>query len=418
MEYYRLCSVAVVAALLVLATACAPAPPPDESTPVAFHYYEAGPHEVVMEDNVVPGTEAGATPNVDYTIFRPATLSDTEPHPIITMGIGFGGACAPADSSLVVNANPLLMSHLASYGYVVICANTSSSPHDFWGFFGLGSAQSGIEMLAAARYMVDQNSNEESPYYQRLDTTKVGAFGSSGGACGAPRATLASEGLITSTLVHAYIEPLLVNLGCGGNTTDWGALTTPIFFLGGNADPLAWPATTTAKYDLVTNAPAAKVIGVGDSHGVNPESYPYLVAWFDYTLRGDSFAASAFVSDDPVVAEAPAVTAGGASLPSCDLVPVQFQLFAAGVACDPMLSEDPAAMLEDLAETAEDPAAVAEDISAVTEDISAVTEELAAAAEDLAPLIQAPAAIEDRTGPELTWNPEFTEFAAKGLTLP
>ena len=231
--------------------------------PVKDRYTAAGPHAVTTH------AETSA-----YTVVRPAVLSDTGRHPILTFANGTGAACAGAGPAL---------EHLASWGYVVICANS-------------GSTGSGDQVLAAARYMVAKDTEQGSIYQGRLDVSSVGAFGHSQGACGAVNATLKSQGLITSTLPGAYIDPFWAFWVCPSPGPDWGRLTAPTLFLWGSADFLTTGGQVQRTYDAVTAAPTARASLVGGCHCIEDAYLPYMVAWFDYTLGGDALARSAFVS--------------------------------------------------------------------------------------------------------------------------
>jgi hypothetical protein len=93
-----------------------------------------------------------------YTVFRPANWVDGEKYPVLTWG---NGTCAQPGSYAA------LLMHAASYGFVVVAAN---------GRFVANGAQ-----LTALDYAAHANEDPASPYFGRLDLTKVGAWGHSQG---------------------------------------------------------------------------------------------------------------------------------------------------------------------------------------------------------------------------------------------
>lgn len=94
-----------------------------------------------------------------YTVFRPANWVEGEKYPIITWG---NGTCAQP------GAYAALLMDVASHGYFVVAANGR--------FVANGSQVKALDFVFAA------NEDPSSPYYHRLDTTKVGAMGHSQGS--------------------------------------------------------------------------------------------------------------------------------------------------------------------------------------------------------------------------------------------
>ncbi len=101
-----------------------------------------------------------------YTVYRPAVWPD-KPVPVITWG---NGTCAQPEGY------GALLRYVASYGYFVVAANDRQvGTNDTT---GTGSTQ---PMLRALDYAAAANMDSTSPYYQKLDMTKVGAMGHSQG---------------------------------------------------------------------------------------------------------------------------------------------------------------------------------------------------------------------------------------------
>jgi hypothetical protein len=96
-----------------------------------------------------------------YTVYRPAQFPEGK-IPIITWG---NGTCAKPEGY------GTLLRYVASQGFFIVAANSR--------FVGDGSQmKKGIDFALAA------NDDMNSPYYQKLDTTKIGAMGHSQGGMG------------------------------------------------------------------------------------------------------------------------------------------------------------------------------------------------------------------------------------------
>jgi hypothetical protein len=239
--------------------------PPTER--VDEHFEVTGPWAVATGTASAPGT-----PGV--TLYYPEDLgADGYDHPIITFGNGTGGTC---DTSA-----PTVQAHLASWGYAVVCADSGAT--------GLGT-----EILAAAEWLADQDGNPSSVFFDKLETSKVGALGGSQGASGAVEAMLQSNGLITSVVGVALVDPVF-HIWSGGQPPDFSQVQDPLFLISGTADFLTSQEWQQNYYDEVPG-PAAKAALVNVGHNPDGRDWAYTTAWFRYTLEGDQFARGAFVA--------------------------------------------------------------------------------------------------------------------------
>jgi pimeloyl-ACP methyl ester carboxylesterase len=216
-----------------------------------------------------------------YNLYYPTQLgTGGMRHPIITWGNG-------------TNATPSnyygLLNHLASWGFVVVAVDDPTTG-------------TGAEMLAAAQYMVARDSDSTSIFYQKLDTTKVGAVGHSQGAGGTVNATNHSSGLIKTAVTIALPNQVWVS---AGDEYYVDQLTVPVLFLGGASDIIiASPATQTGYYNQVPGAAAVAVLkGAGHNTIQNTGGgfLGYINAWLMYVLRSDSTARGAFVGAPPEI---------------------------------------------------------------------------------------------------------------------
>ena len=111
-----------------------------------------------------------------YTVYRPATWP-AEPVPILTWG---NGTCAQPEGY------GALLRYVASNGFFVIAANSRE-------------VGTGADMLKALDYATAANADSKSPYYKKLDTTRIGAMGHSQGSMAA--ASAASDSRIKDVIL-------------------------------------------------------------------------------------------------------------------------------------------------------------------------------------------------------------------------
>ena len=98
-----------------------------------------------------------------YTIFRPACMKEGETYPVITWA---NGTCG------LTHGYSILLSAVASYGFVVIASNST------W----TNTAPTNGVQLRALDYAAALNDDAQSPLYHRLALDKIGAMGHSQGA--------------------------------------------------------------------------------------------------------------------------------------------------------------------------------------------------------------------------------------------
>jgi hypothetical protein len=147
----------------------------DHATGVIEKKYAApGPHSVTVSRTTQPCDHRGNQCDLYY----PTDLAVGVPHPIITWGNGTGG---------VSNAAEDFLKHLASWGFVIVATRDR--------FTGDGTT-----ILDAANFMVGENSNPQSIFFQKLDTNHIGGIGHSQGAGGVTKAMIASNGKISTII--------------------------------------------------------------------------------------------------------------------------------------------------------------------------------------------------------------------------
>jgi Chlorophyllase enzyme len=203
-----------------------------------------------------------------YTVYRPAKWVDGETYPIVTWG---NGTCAQPEGY------GALLRYVASQGYVVVAPNSR--------YVG-----SGNEQRRALDWLTAANRNRTSPYYRRLDTSKIAAMGHSQGSGG----TIAAA---SDTRIKTVI---LFNGGTSARK--------PFFAFSGDRD--IGDPTPSSYRNAVDQASKAAFLffhkvpqrGNGDGHltlMTQPERVaPAAAAWLKYVLSGDASYRSWFVGAD------------------------------------------------------------------------------------------------------------------------
>ncbi|MGB6165711.1 MAG: hypothetical protein WCF33_22975 [Pseudonocardiaceae bacterium] len=284
------------------------APLPNAPTlPVEQRYYAHGPWAVSTVKAFGCCDSSGAT----FDVWYPTNLGHNGfRHPIITWGNG---------TNAVPSQYSFLLSHLASWGFVVIASENTST----------GTGQ---EILDAARWMVLQNDRASSLFYHALAPTRVGAIGHSQGASGVLNAMIKSDGLITTAVpieLPAQVYCFATPDRCADTHNLMGGA---IFLVNGSADLVISPSTqllpwqltglqSNSAYYQATPASVTKVWatlqgpahndvqGQPDCASANPPIDPpsscvngvygylgYPTAWMMDRLQDDNYAHQAFIS--------------------------------------------------------------------------------------------------------------------------
>jgi hypothetical protein len=240
----------------------------------------------IEQTYAVRGTWAVSTMTVSdsagsYVVHYPTNLgANGFDHPIVTWGNG-------------TNATPSqytgVLDQLASWGFVAVASTSTATG-------------SGAEVLAGARYVVNQNTTAGSIFQGKLDTAHVGAAGHSQGASGALNAAVSSGGLITSVMTNALPDPIWVS---AEHKTDFTRLTASVFLTSGTSDVIISTASGQQGYynQVIGGAAKARLKGAGHNaiQGTGGGFLGYTTAWFMYRLQGDITARGAFVGSPPEI---------------------------------------------------------------------------------------------------------------------
>ena len=113
-----------------------------------------------------------------FSVFHPGVMPEGEKFPLITWG---NGTCAMPEGY-----GPLLR-YVASFGYIVVAPNSVQ-------------VGGGAHQRAGIDFMLAENDNPMSKYYQKIDVEKIGAMGHSQGS-GATAAAAAADSRIKAVIL-------------------------------------------------------------------------------------------------------------------------------------------------------------------------------------------------------------------------
>jgi len=233
-----------------------------------------------------PKWEAEVGPDRSYTTIAPMELAASElKHPIVIWGPGAGA---------YPEIYKTLLDHIASHGFVIVAYYTTPA---------------GPELNAAIDWIIAESKRDGSPYFDKVDTTKIAMGGQSAGSL--------------ATFEAGDDERLTTTLHINGGTfngSDVLNLIKPALFICGD-DPAVSGGDGTWESDLArpncdrdfmnAKVPVWYGVAVGSSHTTiidNPSSgmpvtsdalkKPYLAAnaaWLRWQLAGDQQMKALFV---------------------------------------------------------------------------------------------------------------------------
>jgi hypothetical protein len=269
-----------------------PTASPDSSTSRTVEDGGTGPYKALML------TEASLP---THTVFRPkdiAAFGQGKKLPIIAWG---NGACA---NSPWEHIN--FLSEVASYGFLVVAIGPMPKP----GEQGSGRSTSS-QMTDAINWAIAQNSDKASPYFGKLDVSKIAVSGMS---CGGLQTleTAPDPRVTTAVICNSGILPN-PNAGMAGmpglTKEQLTKLHTPTLYILGGEKDIAY-ANGMDDFKRINHVPvfvANMDVGHGGTyrqpHG--GEFAKVATAWFQWQLKGDKEAAKMFSGEPSGLAKNP-----------------------------------------------------------------------------------------------------------------
>jgi hypothetical protein len=236
-----------------------------------------------------------------HTVFRPKDLSGFNGKnklPIIAWG---NGACA---NSPWEHVN--FLSEVASYGFLVIAIG----PMPQEGERGRGTSTSS-QLTDAINWAIAQSKDKASPYYNRIDTTKIAVSGMS---CGGLQTleTAPDPRVTTAVICNSGILPTPSSgmAGMPGLIKDHLAkLHTPTLYILGGEKDIAYN-NGMDDFKRINHVPvfvANMDVGHGGTYGQphGGEFAKVATAWYQWQLKGDNEAAKQFTGNSPGLSKNP-----------------------------------------------------------------------------------------------------------------
>jgi hypothetical protein len=241
----------------------------------------AGPFEVAADKNVGPLAGIANDPiygqQMRFNIYRPKNLATSGYlHPIVIWANGYKDNPEQNPPKCIVDRNqqwcgqylPMLQ-HLASHGFVVIASLSTAT--------GDGNP---LPTIAGLDWIIKQNNDSVgSPYYHRLDTSKIGQLGHSYGGMSTCKSAADPRYKALATI-------------CGTSTLS-GVHTPMLFYCGGKDDMVKCDGVRNT-FLTVKDQPAFFIDELASDHGwwvyqgASGVSLSMAAAWFRVHLMNDT----------------------------------------------------------------------------------------------------------------------------------
>ena len=282
-----LLAVIILVTAFLLWTSTRPAVPGNYETAVETggeieaNYMAHGSHEVkYTEQKVMENYKK-------YEVYYPADLEiENKTYPLIVVNNGTGVKGSKAKT---------MFEHFASWGFIVIGNEEEYS----W---------NGFSAEMSLKYLLRENENKNSIFYQKIDTENIGVLGHSQGGVGAfNTVTDTKHQDVYKTMVAE--SPAHPDLAA---SLEWdydvSLVNIPFLMVAGteksDAELVCTPEGMNKIFDFAVNAPF-KVMArrTGAEHGEMLYSADgYVTAWFMWQLQNDEYAAGAFTGNEPEIA--------------------------------------------------------------------------------------------------------------------
>ena len=241
-------------------------------------YLAMGPYEVKQVKAEAPEDWK------EFVAYYPAQLEDSGdqwPAVVFVNGTGVYAAKYPA-----------LFRHLASWGFIVL---GNEDPGTF----------SGDSTDATLAWLLEQNGDPDSVFYQKVDTAHMGLSGHSQGGVGVFNAISEQPngGIYTCAV---SLSPTQEDLAAALNIPyDPSKTVIPTLVLAGTSNDVITPEGMEKLYGKL-GGPKAMALRTDTDHGSMLYSGDgYVTAWLMYWLRGDEEAGKAFWGEAPELAGNP-----------------------------------------------------------------------------------------------------------------
>lgn len=219
-----------------------------------------------------------------YITYYPTEMETTAAtYPVVVMVNGTG---------VYASKYPALFEHLASWGFIVI---GNEDP----------STCSGDSADASLSYLLEQNQNPDSIFYQKIDTAHIGLSGHSQGGVAVFNAVADQpHGSLFTCAVS--LSPTQMDIADAiGLHYEPDKMTIPVFILAADTNDVITPEGVKEICDII-DAPKAAALRRGMDHGKMLYSGDgYVTAWFLWLLYGDTEAGGVFTGEEAELLQNP-----------------------------------------------------------------------------------------------------------------
>ncbi len=242
----------------------------DTGGAIESKYLSMGAYEVKYTEAEAPGDWK------KFEAFYPAGLETGEDSwPVVVFANGTGVAASKYKA---------LFKHLASWGFIVL---GNEDP----------STCTGASAEATLVWLLEQNSDPDSVFYQKVDTEHIGISGhSQGGVAVFNAVSEQPHGGLYTCAVSLSPTGWALAMAIGLNY-DPGKMTAPTLILAAAENDVITPDGVKSLSEVIP-AGAIRALRPGMDHGKMLYSADgYVTAWFMWHLQDDQDAARAFVGD-------------------------------------------------------------------------------------------------------------------------
>lgn len=264
----------------------------DRSIPTVVEDGGTGPHSAIMLTETTLPT---------HTVFRPKDISafgNKQKLPIIVWG---NGAC---NNSPWEHVN--FLSEVSSYGFLVVAIGPKPLEGE-----RVTAKSTASQLTDAIDWAIAQNGDKKSPYYNKVDITKIAVSGMSCG--GLQTLEVASDPRVSTVVV--YNSGIFNTPGNGisnmPNLTkeNLKKIHSPTLYMLGGQKDIAY-ANGMNDYQQINHVPvfvANMDVGHGGTYGQphGGEFAKLATDWYKWQLKGDKEAAKTFTGNQPRLSKNP-----------------------------------------------------------------------------------------------------------------
>lgn len=219
-----------------------------------------------------------------YTIYYPTEMEiENKKYPMVLLVNGTGGKASKYEP---------LLEQLATWGFIVVGTQDK----------GTGTGETTIKSL---NYMLSENENKDSIFYNKIDVDNIGITGHSQGGAATMNAITKYE---ESKFFKAAAPLSPVSEKTAEQTTNYlydsSKVNCPIFILAGTSgefeiDVVIPYEEFTKMYDKITS-PKVQARRTNMTHDdMLYKAEGYVTAWFMWQLQDDEEASEVFIGDNP-----------------------------------------------------------------------------------------------------------------------